>query len=105
MSFLLTPPVAFAIFIILGLLFVYTMNGLAPKGSESEAKLKQYASGQDIAPVRISPDYSGFFPFAFLFTLMHVVVLVVATLPQDVLGLPLLYLAAAALVVYILIRR
>ena len=105
MNLILTPPIVFIIFIALGILFVYTFNSLAPKGKLSYGKYRQYASGQNIDPIRISPDYSGFFPFAFLFTLLHVVILVIATIPDDILGLPLCYLAVAALAVYILIRR
>lgn len=103
--FILTPPVVFAAFIVLGLLFVYCFNSLAPKGSASFGKGKPYASGQIIDPVRIAPDYSGFFPFAFLFTLLHVVVLVIATLPQSFSALSLFYLLAAALAIFVLIRR
>lgn len=74
-------------------------------GSESAGKYTSYACGQGNVPNRVSPDYSQFFPYAFFFTIMHVLVLVLATVPNDVLLLPLIYLGIGFLALFILFRR
>lgn len=102
---LLSPPLVFAIFIALGLTFSYLTSFLSAKGTESGGKYLSYACGQSNYANRISPDYSQFFPYAFFFTVMHVLVLVIATAPKDVLTLPLVYLAAGVLALVILFRR
>ena len=104
-NILLSPPITFMIFITLGLVFSYLTSFLSAKGAESSGKYTSYACGQTNYDNRISPDYSQFFPYAFFFTIMHVLVLVIATAPKDVLALPLLYLAVGVLALVILFRR
>ncbi|MFH1477618.1 MAG: hypothetical protein ABIH24_09050 [Verrucomicrobiota bacterium] len=57
-------------------LFSSTSRGAVPGG-----KLKPYACGEDMRENRGQPDYSQFFPFAVFFTIMHVLALVVTTVP------------------------
>lgn len=78
---ILLPPIAFLIVLALVSLQAYFMKKLAAKGSHTNGKNKAYACGEDVSDHRIQPDYSQFFSFAFFFTIMHVVVLVVATVP------------------------
>ena len=52
----------------------------------------------------MSPDYSQFFPYAFFFTIMHVLTLIIATAPVDALTLPLLYVAVGILALLIIFR-
>jgi NADH-quinone oxidoreductase subunit A len=73
-----------------------------PKG-----KTKAYACGEDVKEHRIRPDYAEFFPFAFFFTLMHVIALMIATSPEkitDSLAVALLFIAAAFLSILIIFR-
>jgi len=49
--------------------------------SNAPGKLKAYACGEDIPQTMVQPDYGQFFPFAFFFTILHVVALTVTTLP------------------------
>ena len=108
-NWILLPPVAFVIVLALMSLQLASM-GLAsfPKklARPSEGKGKPYACGHDVDH-RVRPDYSQFFHFAFFFTLMHVVALVVATVPGGSLSAALmacLYLLASAVGLFVLYR-
>ncbi len=107
MNYLLLPPIAF--FIVLGvvLLQAYFMKKFAAKGDVLAGKNKAYACGEDVSDHRIQPDYSQFYSFAFFFTIMHVVVLVIATTPIDFFAniLAGFYILAAIVGLLILFRR
>jgi len=102
---LLSPPIVFLIFILLGLGFLRLVEPYAAAGADSEHKLEPYACGQRQVVHDVSPNYSQFFPYAFFFTIMHVLVLVVATAPKGALLLPLLYVAGGLLALIIIFRR
>lgn len=105
-NILLSPPITFLFLCAIGLALSYAVSGLAAKGSEiGERKLESYACGQRNVVHDVSPDYGQFFPYAFFFTIMHVLVLVIATTPKGVLTLPLLYLGAGVLALFIIFRR
>jgi NADH-quinone oxidoreductase subunit A len=55
----------------------------------------------------IQPDYSQFFPFAFFFTVLHVVALVIATIPvaPDTITIALVYILVASVGLLTLLRR
>ena len=75
---------------------------------EDEASTKAYACGEDMPTSMIQPDYSAFFPFAFLFTILHVVALIVTTAPIETAGsftIALIYVAGAVTALFILFRR
>ena len=78
---------------------------LAPQGSDAPWKYKPYAGGEEVTSHHVQPDYSEFFPYAFFFTVMHVVALVLATVPAQTILLPMLYVLAAVLALLILFRR
>lgn len=109
-TWLLLPPVVFAVVFAAVLLQYWGMRVLSSgeKWPSGAGKLDSYACGEDVKDPRVQPDYSQFFPFAFFFTIMHVVALVVATMPR---GLPAvsmlaaLYLVASAIGLFILFRR
>lgn len=108
-SIILSPPLAFAIlFAVLGLLAWLTARLLAARPAAVKAgTLKAYACGEDVADHRARPEYSQFFPFAFFFTIMHVIALVVATVPAEnfaVLGMALLFVTASTVGLLILYR-
>jgi NADH-quinone oxidoreductase subunit A len=79
---LLSPPIAFVIFLLLFYL-LYLLSGLiAPKVKKGVGKLATYACGEDIPGYKIQFGYRLFFFIALFFTMMHVSALVVATLPS-----------------------
>ena len=107
--YLLVPPVAFALLVIVvWLLFAATGPLAYRRKAERGALDKPYAGGEDLASQRLQPDYAQFFPFAFFFTVMHVVALVLTTIPSgDVAahGLGLVYVFGAIVALLILFRN
>ncbi len=104
-SFVLSPPIVLIVLLIVGAFFSYMVSSLSAKGEISARKEEAYACGQRNVTHSVSPEYSQFFPIAFFFTIMHVLVLVVATAPKGVITLPLIYIAAGVLALIIIIRR
>ena len=79
---LLFPPVAFTIILIVVWALSTASGTLSLKRKGPRGALdKPYAGGEDVQKHRFQPDYGQFFPFAFFFTIMHVVTLIVATSP------------------------
>ena len=79
------PPVLFVLISIFTLIMFFLFNKLACKSSENpEGKFKSYACGEEPMEERRKPNYSQFFPLAFFFTIMHVVVLFVSILPMHI---------------------
>ena len=118
-SLLLLPPIAFG-----ATLLAVALQGLAaralsrrPPGEGSAAGrarraagggLEAYACGEDLPDHRAQPGYGPYFPFAFLFTIVHVAALVVATVPRGSPGASALaaaFLAGAAVAIRVLLRR
>lgn len=108
-SLILTPPLAFIVVLITTLLFLFLLSKLSYKPKEEdEASTKAYACGEDVPSSLIQPDYSAFFPFAFLFTILHVVALIVATAPMKTGGsitMAFIYVLGAITSLFILFRR
>ena len=108
-SLILTPPAAFLIVLVTVLLLAGLLSRISYKPkSDKEASTKAYACGEDMPTSMIQPDYSAFFPFAFLFTILHVVALVVATVPMRTSGsfvMAIIYVAGAITSLFILFRR
>jgi hypothetical protein len=107
----LLPPIAFAVVLASVWLQSRAMGWLAlrPKdGAEAPGKRKPFASGEKVEDHRTQPDYRQFFHFAFFFTIMHVVALIVATVPRGSAGAALLatgFIVSAAISVAVLFRR
>ncbi len=106
---LLVPPVALALLVLVVWLFSAAVSPLAFRRKGSRGALdKPYAGGEDVEKHRFQPDYSQFFPFAFFFTILHVVTLIVTTSPARVMGsvaFALIYVLGALLALFILFRR
>jgi NADH:ubiquinone oxidoreductase subunit 3 (subunit A) len=105
----LVPPVALT-------LLVLTVWGLSAASRSLSFKRKgprgaldkPYAGGEDVQKQRFQPDYSQFFPFAFFFTILHVVTLIVATAPARTIesfAIAVIYVLGAVLALFILFRR
>jgi NADH-quinone oxidoreductase subunit A len=108
-TLILSPPIAFIISLLLALYLSYVLSKLAfqekdrPKGQG-----KSYACGENIPDQMMEVDYSQFFPFAFYFTILHVVALMLATVPAvkgAVLSIALIYIIGAIIGLLVLYRR
>ena len=108
-NWVLFPPLAFTILLIAAFILSYVFSKLSFKHDKVEAgKGKPYACGEDIAAPQISPDYSQFFQFALFFTIMHVVALIIMTLPRgatSAYGIAVVYLLGALVGLLILFRK
>ncbi len=105
----LAPPIAFVIVLAAALLFAWGLKRLSFRRAERPKGLtRPYASGEDVETHEIQPDYGQFFPFAFFFTILHVVTLIVATSPArtpESFGIAVIYVLGAVLGLVILFRR
>jgi NADH-quinone oxidoreductase subunit A len=105
-EFLVSPPVAFVLFLgIAGLLFLLGKR-MAPKFRPTQGKLSSYACGEDIPGVKIQFGYRLFFFVALFFTIMHVSALMIATVPSGkIVWFAVLYLAVIFLSIMALVTR
>ncbi len=107
--YLLVPPVAFTLLVLVVGAVLRASGSLAYRRKGPRGALdKPYAGGEDVPRHRFQPDYSQFFPFAFFFTILHVVTLIVATSPArtlESLGIAVIYVLGALLGLLILFRR
>ncbi len=103
---LLIPPIAFVVLLAVIAILESALRRFAVKSDHSDGKTKAYACGENSATNRVRPSYGEFFPVAFFFTVMHVVVLMLATVPMHGLkhltGVVALYFLAAWTGLYIL---
>jgi len=109
-TILSTPVVAFIIICgsvtLLSLLFsrLAFKEKTHPKG-----ETKAYSCGEEFDEGHmIQPDYSQFFPFAFFFTVLHVVALMIATVPKEgfeTLAIAVVYIIGATVGLFICLRK
>jgi NADH:ubiquinone oxidoreductase subunit 3 (subunit A) len=105
-EFLFLPPVAFAIFLLVGLFLLWLGSKMAAIGHDYPGKLDQYACGEPFPATKVQPDYAMFFPFALFFTIIHVTALIMATLPAGNIALMgILYMTGIAISLYTLVVR
>jgi NADH:ubiquinone oxidoreductase subunit 3 (subunit A) len=108
-NILLSPPIAFMLALVAGLFLLAALSRLAFKPKmHGKGETKAYACGEDIPSHMIQPDYSQFFPFAFYFTILHVVALMAATVPAATLDTTLIavvYIVGAIIGLFVLYRR
>ena len=108
-NILLSPPIAFLIMLVTVIVLVSGISAISFKAkSRAEGTGKSYACGEDMPPNLMQPDYSQFFPFAFFFTILHVVALMLATVPTETMGsfsIAVIYLLGAIVAMFILFRR
>jgi NADH-quinone oxidoreductase subunit A len=106
---LLTPPVVFIAVLVAALFFAYVLSKLAIKPKSIPAGLTQeYSCGEDVKTHMIQPDYSQFFPFAFYFTILHVVALMLATVPIATMPsfmIAVVYILGAIIGLFVLYKR
>ena len=103
---LISPPIAFFVFLAAAFGLYALGRGMAPKLNKAGGKLTTDACGEDIPGVKIQFGYRLFFLFALFFTMMHVAVLVIATVPSGkIIFFALFYLVMIALSVTALVTR
>jgi NADH-quinone oxidoreductase subunit A len=106
LDFLISPPVAFLIFLIIGFLLYALGNRLAPKLKKEGGKLATYACGEDLPGVKLQFGYRLFFFIALFFTMMHVAALVIATIPGGkIVFFGIIYLVMIFLSIMALVTR
>ena len=100
-EFLLTPFIAFLIYI----LVVSAASGLgrlfSAKGISSEFKSEPYASGEDFDPIPAAPGYRQFFVIALFFAVLHLGVIMVGS--SDLSSVTVVYLLGLILALIALI--
>lgn len=103
---LLAPPVAFFVFLAAALGLYALGKGMAPKPNPAGGKLTTYACGENMPGAKVQFGYRLFFFIALFFTMMHVAVLVVATVPSGKIAFfALFYLVMIVLSVSALVTR
>lgn len=108
-NLLLSPPVIFIIVLII----VFSLSKILSKMALKPKKVingqsEPYACGENIPTHMIQPDYTQFFPFAFYFTILHVVALMVALVPAktiETLVMAMIYILGAIIGLVVLYRR
>jgi NADH:ubiquinone oxidoreductase subunit 3 (subunit A) len=106
---LLSPPVAFAVLFAVIVAFSSLSKRMAfqRKGEGTAAAGSEYACGEDFKGYMAQPDYSQFFPFAFFFTILHIIALIATTVPVDALDsltIPVFYLVGAVIALSVFLR-
>jgi NADH-quinone oxidoreductase subunit A len=106
LEFLVSPPVAFVLFLGLAALLYVLGKRMAPKLTKVGGKLTTYACGEDIPGTKVQFGYRLFFFIALFFTIMHVSALMIATVPAGKIALfAVVYLAVIFLAILALITR
>lgn len=104
-SLLFAPPIVFIIYVAVFLAGSKGLSHYSKTGRRDGEGLDSYACGQRNIQDYVNPDYSEFFPFAFFFTIMHVLVLVIATAPYDAPVLPIMFVLVGILSMVIIFKR
>ncbi len=106
---LLSPPVAFIMIMLAAVFCAFVLSKLALKPKKIPVGLtKEYSCGEDIKTHMIQPDYTQFFPFAFYFTILHVVALMIATVPVATMQtflIAVVYIMGAIVGLFVLYKR
>jgi len=105
-AILISPPVAFVLFLAAAGLLYLLGKRMAPKLTRVGGKLETYACGEDIPGTKVQFGYRLFFFVALFFTIMHVAALMIATVPAGKIALfAILYLAVIFLSIMALVTR
>ena len=106
---LFSPPGAFIVTLFALAILAKLCASFASHSRQNQTDAKKaYACGEDFKDHCIQPDYSQFFPFAFFFTILHVVALVIATVPTEtveIFAIAVVYVAGAIIGLLILLKK
>jgi NADH:ubiquinone oxidoreductase subunit 3 (subunit A) len=107
-ALLLSPPIVFLIVLLIAIGLSNISSKLAFKPKKvAEGTGKPYACGEDIPTHMIQPNYSQFFSFAFYFTILHVVALMLVLVPAvklETLVMAVTYILVAVIGLMVLYR-
>ena len=77
-----SPLIAFAVLLAAAAILYAVMGKLrAGKRKKGSRGMGPYSCGEPLPTHMIQPDYGQFYPFAFFFTVLHVVALTATTVP------------------------
>ncbi len=79
MEIILTPPIAFLIYVPFVIFILFVGKWMAGKPKESELKETIYASGEEASTKPAAPGYRPFFLVAFFFAILHLGMLIIGT--------------------------
>ncbi len=82
MDFMYTPLVLFGVFFLISYTIFKIGKKHAPKVPQSDDKLMGYASGENVEAGKVVQSFS-LFHVAFIFTIFHVAVLLLALIPNS----------------------
>jgi NADH:ubiquinone oxidoreductase subunit 3 (subunit A) len=100
-DFILTPPIAFIVYLILiGVLSGVSWK-LAAQGQPSEQKSSTYSSGEAPPTKVAAPGYQPFFVIALFFAILHLGVLILGSIGISTVSV--IYLAGLILTLIVLI--
>ena len=101
-NILLSPPLAFLIYLPLVYAIYLVGRGLAGKGNPSSSKSSVYGSGEAAPTTLAAPGYRPFFLVAFFFAVLHLGMLIIGTGAFTVSMIPYLVGLILALIALIL---
>jgi len=105
----LTPPIAFTIILVTVCILSWALSAFSYKRTDARGAVGEpYACGEDKFSTLVQPEYGHFFPFAFFFTILHVIALIIATVPKETVQtfvLSIIYVTGAVVGLLILFRR
>ncbi len=107
-TWLLSPPFAFLVVLAAAVCVFGLLSSLSPRKGRTGAGAKPYACGEEPPEQKIQPDYAQFFPFAFFFTILHVVALMTTTMQVGAaatLGIAMIYVLGGFVGLSVLYRR
>ena len=106
-SLWISPPVLFAIFMSLGGLMLGVGKSISAKGTDNPAKFIHYSCGEDLDTPHLELNYHAFFRLALLFGILHIIALVISTIPAkaDIKILSVTYVFGAAVSMFILLEH
>jgi NADH-quinone oxidoreductase subunit A len=107
MDWLYTVPAALAAMFLMAGALSWLLGKLSA-GRKRATGGQAYACGEDVQNHMAQPDYGQFFPFAFFFTILHVVALMVTTVPQETMAtfaMAAVYLVGAVVGLVVLYSR
>ena len=79
MSILLSPPLAFLIYIPLVVIILLGGRSMAARGQANPMKNSMYGSGEEAPTSAAAPGYRPFFLIAFFFAVLHLGILVMGS--------------------------
>ena len=107
-NFWITAPVLFTTFMIFASLFMSICNLFSAKSRDNPDKYSHYSCGEELDVHNPELNYHAYFRLALLFGILHIVALIVSTIPP---GNPKtntlsgIYLIGVSVSIFILLER